>query len=342
MHGQINADVIRVSKPKEWFIDDALRIGQWGWATDTKEIVVRMPDASYYFISGYDDTGIRELVNDLANAVQSLDDIYLKLTGGTLTGDLNIGRSINPALQISGDRDAGEAKIAVTGNGVSLTVDSGLGNLNLKGRGVVYDSSVSGHTFRGGSSGVTIDGQNLNVVNGQYLLNGQLFGGGSAPTPGNGRIDLVIGQEGREIPVGSFTVNQTGDTKIVLDSSNNSGIDEGHLLSNIPHNIRITGGTQNNPTISGDGPVIPSNKMFLIIESSVVNNPVLKISTPLISRAFYVVNRFNQTIYLDLSATPGGTSMRFNIPGNCGIHFMISDLGFSNIIGSVVSFNTVS
>jgi len=340
MRGQINADVIRVSKPKEWFIEDALRIGQWGWAADTKEIVVRMPDGSYYFISGYDDTGIRELINDLANNVQNLDEIYLKLTGGTLTGDLEI-RKLSPRLSLGILGAVSEAKIETIGNGTALTIESGLGNLNLKGRGVVYDSGVSGHTFRGGA-GVTIDGRDLNVVNGRYLLNGQLFGGGSAPTPGNGKIDLVIGQAGREIHVGSFTVNQAGDTKIVLDSSNNSGANEGHLLSNVPHAIRVTGGTQNNPVVAGDGLVIPTNKMFLIVESSTVNNPVLRMSTPLTPRAFYVVNRFNQTIYLDLSATPGGTSMRFNIPGNSGIHFMISDLGFSNIIGSVVSFNTVS
>jgi len=339
MSGQINADIIRVCKPKAWFTDEALRLGQWGWATNTKEIVVRMPDGSYHFISGYDDTSIRELISGLADSIRNIDDIYLKLTGGTLTGDLDIKKP-SPTLRLGDNTGATEAKIGVIGNGTSLTVEFGLGNLKLQGRGVIYDSGVSGHTFRGGSAGVTIDGQSINVVNGRYLLNGQPLEAGSAP--GNGRIDLVIGQEGREVSVGSFTVNQSGNTKIVLDSSFEGSGNEGHLLSNIPHIVRITGGTQNNPVIEGDGQAIPNNKMFLIIESSTVNNPTLKMWTPLTERAFYVINKFNQTVALDLSATPGGVSMRFNISGRSGIHFLISEMGLSNIVGSMVSFGNVS
>jgi hypothetical protein len=198
MSEQLVADVIRVCYPKAWFTDDNLRKGQWGCTADTKEVVTRMPDGSYHFIGSYDDASIRGLIDDVADAIQNLGDIYLKLTGGTLTGDLNIRKS-SPTLRLGDNTGATEAKIGVIGNGTSLTIESGLGNLKLHGRGNVYDSGVSGHTFRG--AGVTIDGQDLNVVNGRYLLNGQPFGGGS--TPGDG-IHFLISEMGLSNVIGSM------------------------------------------------------------------------------------------------------------------------------------------
>lgn len=181
-----------------------------------------------------------------------------------------------------------------------------------------------------------IAGDNIHIASDGKTISAT--GDGSAP--GNGRIDLVIGQAGNEVPVGFFTVNQAGNTKIVLDSSHSdsgSG-NEGHLLSNIPHRITISG-TQQNPVIEGDGAEIPSNKMFMVIDSSEANNPSIRMWTPLIERAFYVINKFNQTVTLHLSATPDGTGTTLNISGNSGVHFLISQMGISNIIGSVVSFN---
>jgi len=182
-----------------------------------------------------------------------------------------------------------------------------------------------------------IAGDNIHIaVDGKTIS--ATSGGGT--TPGNGRIDLVIGQAGNEIPIGHFTVNQNGPTKIVLDSSYGvgDGGNEGHLISNIPHRITISG-TQQNSIIGGDGAAIPSNKMFMVIDSSTANNPSIRMWTPLADRAFYVINKFNQTVTLHLSATQGGHGTTLNISGNSGVHFLISQMGISNIIGSVVSFN---
>jgi|GEM_PF-5979195 len=119
------------------------------------------------------------------------------------------------------------------------------------------------------------------------------------------------------------------------------GNDE-HLLSSIPHSITITGGTQQNPEISGDGTTIPSNKTFLVIESSAVSNPNIRMQTSLTERAFYIVNRSDHNIVLHLSATPGGTVRTLNVDSKRSIHFMISQMGISNPIGSPVDFGPVS
>ena len=174
-------------------------------------------------------------------------------------------------------------------------------------------------------------------------------GGGSGGTPnvGDGRINLKIGQGASAVTIGTFTVNQNGNTDIVLDSSHsgNSG-NEANLLSNIPHKIEITAPQSNGRyTVGGDGPEIPSNKTFLVIEhvGSGINNPAISVWTSnAIERAFYIVNKTDAAVQLNIKATENGTEQTINIAQKRAAHVLLGSLGVSNLIGQAVDYRGIS
>jgi len=188
-----------------------------------------------------------------------------------------------------------------------------------------------------------IAGNNIQIANDGKTISAT---GGGGTIAGNGRVNLKIGQGASALTIGTFTVNQSGDTDILLDSSYSGGGNEANLLSNIPHKITI-----NNPqidwryTVGGDGAAIPSNKTFLVIESmeAGINNPAVTLWTPnAVERAFYIVNKTHQQINIYLRATENGTDQHISVNGQRAVHVLLGSLGISNLIGSEVSYRGIS
>jgi len=106
----MNADVLRVFDVKAAFIGDRLRERMFGFAYDTRELVVKINNANY-FLSNFDDTTIRGMITGEATAREAADNALRTLIDGkqdVLTAGNNISIDIDPIT--------GETTISATGS----------------------------------------------------------------------------------------------------------------------------------------------------------------------------------------------------------------------------------
>jgi len=80
--GTLHADVLRVFLNKNEFDSNRIKLRQFGYATDTDEIVIRRPDGQYRFIKNYDETAINNLINNKAEQNHSHGNIASDGKGG--------------------------------------------------------------------------------------------------------------------------------------------------------------------------------------------------------------------------------------------------------------------
>jgi len=364
---QMFADVLRVFDTKENFVGDRLKNRMFGFTTDTNELVAKYDD-KYYFIGAcsLDGDYVLKSGDTMTGALQFNNKathngkIFFDEESGTFKIQTSQGAKfelntyLNPASIISR----------------GMTIDSGVGSLRLNGQGIgqgilqrfetgeVYSRPLSRydlptHTHSaediigggggGGVEDVTVPGPAIFVRSRNS----------ASATPIWASYNLMV--NGSPVPVTFTGAGATAVASVEISSPN-----EDRILVNTPHVIRVLGGSSPNPTLGGDGQEIPTNKSWIVIDkdsnnNAVPNNPVIRVWTrntrqlqngiESVNRAMYVLNKLDTNIQLYIGASADGmnnyATAVFNIDGKKTIHFIISELGASDIIGSQVSFRTM-
>jgi len=367
---QMFADVLRVFDKKENFVGDRLKNRMFGFTTDTNELVAKYDD-EYYFIGACS-------LDDLAYVLRAGDTMtgalqfnnkpahHGKIFFDDESGTFKIQTSQGARFELNAYLNP--ASIIARG----LTIDSGVGSVKLYGQGISqagilqrfetgevysrplnrYDLPTHTHSTEdiiggggGGSNGV----EDVTVPGPAIFVRSR--NSDSAP-PIWASYNLMV--NGSPVPV---TFTGSGAIASVDISSPN----EDRILVNTPHVIRVLGGSSPNPTLGGDGQEIPLNKSWIVIDkdntnSSVPNNPVIRVwtrntrtlqngSLESVNRAMYVLNKLDTNIQLYIGSSVEGmnnyATAVYNIDAKRSIHFIISELGASDVIGSQVPFRTM-